>query len=155
MVYKIILTIALAVLSGILGRMGGASKSGQWYAPILDTNWRDVGCALILLAVTILWFGWQPQNWLAYVLAGLLTFASFRTYWDWLFGYDCMWFAGLCVGVAGLPLMWVAGDSWWLFPIRIAVLSVIWGVLNRYLPQKVLFWRRDVVEENLRYMSSL
>jgi hypothetical protein len=153
---KIIFTLLLILLSGAFGRMGGAANSGQWYGGILNTNWRDIGCALVLLLVTILWAGWHQDLVWCYVAAGVLTFASFRTYWDWLFGYDNLWFSGLCVGVAGLPLMWVSGDGWWLFPARIVILALVWGILNKYLPQKgILVWRRDVAEENLRYMASL
>lgn len=141
---KILLTIALILLCGTLGRMGGTS---------LGTLWRDLGCPIVMLMATVLWFGWQPEHWLAYTLAGVATYGALTTYWDWLFGYDCMWFAGLCTGVAGLPLMWVAGDHWWLIVARIVVLAVVWEALNRFLPQKVFWWRRDVAEENMRYWS--
>lgn len=152
MVYTIIL---IALLSGMFGRMGGAGKSDQWYEDVLDTKWRDIGCSLLLILATIVLFGRQPAVWWAYALAFGLTWASFCTYWDKLFGYDCLWFSGLVVGVAGLPLMWVSGDLWWIWVVRMGVLAVVWELLNKKLPQKVWVWGRDVVEEFVRYFTSL
>lgn len=149
------LLFTLAITSGTFGRLGGAGKAGNWYDPILDTKWRDIGCSVILIAAAILTFGGHPEAWWAYLLAFGLTWASFTTYWDKLFGKDCFWFSGLIVGVAGLPLMWVSGNLWWIWVIRTGVLAVIWQLLNTFIPQKILIWRRDVVEEFLRYAISI
>lgn len=145
--------LPLALLSGVFGRMGGAGKEWHWYDWLLDTKWRDIGCTICLLLAVYLISG--TFIWWVYILAGLLTFGSFTTYWDKLFGYDCFWFSGLIVGVAGLPLMWVMGDLWWLMIVRVVIVSVVWELLNRCLPQQVLCWKRDVVEEFSRYTVSL
>lgn len=152
MVYSLVL---IALLSGLFGRMGGAGKAGSWYDFLLDTKWRDIGCSAIVVLASIILWGWQPSLWWAYVLTFLLHWGAFATYWKDLFGKITMWFSGLVVGIAGLPLMFLAGDFWWILPVRALVLMVVWECLNRYLPEKVLIWRRDVAEEFLRYTASL
>lgn len=134
------LTIGLVILSGICGRLGGAHG--------YNTKWRDFGCPTCFVLVLCLWFGWHPVE---YALTWLLSFGSLTTYWDELFGYDCFWFSGLVAGIAAVPLLWADPIFWWIVPVRAAVLMVGWECLNRYLPQRIWIWQRDVVEENLRY----
>lgn len=135
--------------------MGGAGKHGHWYDWMLDTKWRDIGCSILLIVAAIVVFGWHHEAWFAYLLSFGLTWAAFCTYWDKLFGYDCFWFSGLVVGMAGLPLMWVSGDLWWVWVLRMPLLAIVWELLNKKLPQKVFIWGRDVVEEFVRYFVSL
>lgn len=153
---EIVTIILLMLISGTLGRMGGAGKEGQWYEDILDTKWRDLGCAIVLLAAVWLLFGFKPAYWPAYAITFLLTFGSFCTYWDDLFGCDCHWFSGLVVGLAAIPLMWVDPVFILLVPVRAIALAFWWDFLNKKLPQEwVLCWRRDVAEEFLRYAITL
>lgn len=145
--------VLLSLLSGTFGRMGGASKEGNWYDFLLDTKWRDIGCSLILIVALTLMYGWHPWQ---YALVFGLTWASFTTYWDSVFGYDNLWFSGFCVGLAMLPVIFIDINLFWFVMGRAVVLCVVWGCLNEFLPQDgVLCWRRDVVEEFTRYAVSL
>lgn len=145
--------IILAILSGVLGRMGGAGKSGQWYDFLLDTKWRDVGCSLLIIFTWILLFGFSITHWWVYLIMLGLHWAAFSTYWDWVFKKDNLWVAGFFVGLASLPMIIIIDWIWWFIIIRAVVLAIIWGLLNKYLPSQVLVWRRDVAEEFLRYKS--
>lgn len=137
----------MAVLSGILGRMGGSSA--------YDTKYRDWGCSLILVASVGLLWGFNAAFWWVYVLIFLLSWASFTTYWDWLFGYDNMAFSGMMTGLALFPVCFIDAGLWYVVVIRAAVLALVWWCLNKFLPPKVWLWRRDVAEEFSRYASSL
>ena len=149
--------LALAVLSGILGRMGGAGKSGQWYDRFLDTKWRDWGCPTVRIAAIALIWGLQAQFWWVYGLVWLLSWGAFSTYWDGLFGgEDNLWFSGAVAGAALAPLAIINPAFWALTAGAAVVLCLVWGSLNKYLPADgILCWDRGVVEENLRYFVSL
>jgi len=68
-------------------------------------------------------------------------------------GKDNLFMSGFFAGLAFLPAI-VLGIAWWLIIIRAIALAVIWGCLNVYLPQNgIWIWRRDIVEEFLRYFS--
>jgi hypothetical protein len=144
----------LALLSGILGRLGGAGKAGNWYDKILDTKWRDIGCSLVFCGACWLFLGWHP---VVYAVVFALHWAAFSTYWDRLFkGTDNLWFSGFVVGAASLPLLFINVDLWPILALRMGILTVVWGCLNRYLPLKgIWIWRRDIVEEFSRYFVSL
>jgi hypothetical protein len=142
------------VIAGILGRIGGAGKSGQWYDCLLDTKWRDIGCALVFVFAAGTLLDWAGPWW-AYVLTFLLTFGSFCTYWDSVFGYDNLGFSGFVVGLAAFPLLFIDHSIWPILVVRAWVLATIWHALNVHLPERVLCWRRDVVEEFLRYAVAL
>ncbi len=146
--------LPLAILSGILGRAGGAGKAGNWYDFLLDTKWRDIGCSLIIVVVCWMFFGWHTWQ---YGLVFLLSWGAFSTYWDELFGgEDNLWFSGFMVGLALTPILWINVGLWPIVALRTGILTVAWGCLNKYLPQEgFLCWRRDVVEEFSRYTISL
>lgn len=147
--------LPIALLSGLFGRMGGAGKSGCWYDWMLDTKWRDWGCSLLVTIVAVGITGVQLQFWPAYVGVFLLHWAAFSTYWDRLFGYDNLWFSGLMVGLALFPIVFINTYFWWIVALRAIILMLLWGCLNKFLPQRILCWRRDVVEEYVRYFASL
>ena len=139
------LLIPLAVVSGTLGRMGGKGKP-------YNTLYRDIGCSIIVVITTIILFGWYPAFWWAYLMIFGLHWAAFTTYWDWLFkGEDNLSFAGAMVGLALSPVLFIDLGLWWVVLARSAALCVIWGGLNKYLPQ---IKGRDVVEEFTRYAVS-
>jgi hypothetical protein len=146
--------IPLAFLSGVLGRMGGAGKTGQWYDRFLDTKWRDLGCPTILLASAVVVWGWRPEAWLAYSATYLLSFGALTTYYDKWFGKDCFWFSGLMCGLAGTPLIWAYPENWYWIVARVGVLTIVWHLLTK-LPPKVLCWRDDVFADNCRYAATL
>lgn len=130
----------LAILGGILGRTGGAHG--------YDTKYRDFGIpALVCLSIGLVYgFSWW------FLLIFLLTFAALTTYWDKLFGYDNLWFSGLVTGLtlySARPI----GITPEFIIIRSIGLCLIWGLLNKYMPRKLLFWRGDVANEFLRYFS--
>lgn len=141
---KIILTIVISILSGTLGRMGGA----QGY----NTLYRDIGCSLLSVLTFIIWFGFRLDYWWIYLIIIGLHWASYSTYYDKLFGFDNFWFSGFVVGLSLLPLIFMY-KFLPLLIIRSLSLAVIWGLLNRFLPAYVFIWRRDVAEEFLRYFS--
>ena len=147
MVYPFI----LAFLSGVCGRAGGAAKTGKWYDFMIRSITRDLGCSIILILVCWYFFGWHTWEYLA---TFALTWASFATYWDKLFGYDNFYFSGLMVGLAAFPLMFIDPMFYWLVPLRAAILAVSWGVIDRYMPN-FLIWRADVLKEFSRYFLSL
>lgn len=150
---EIIILILLSILSGILGRMGGAGKSGQWYDKILNTRWRDAGCGFCVILAWILLFGFNLNYWYIYIIVFGLQWGAFTTYWDKLFKFDNLGFSGFIVGLAALPLSIIQHDSLVWLIVRAFILGGIWFVLNKYLPPKVFIWRHDVAEEFLRYKS--
>ena len=144
----IIALIALMILSGILGRMGGAKG--------YHTLYRDIGCSVVVVLAIIMALGLNVGLWWAYLAVFALHWASFSTYWDELFyGEDNLWFSGFAVGIAIFPICFIDPHLWWIVPARAVVLCMVWGSLNKYLPEKVLVWNRDVAEEFLRYSVSL
>ena len=58
---------------------------------------------------------------------------------------------GLMVGLAMLPLLILGVDLWPIIVFRAVSIAIIWGCLNKFLPNRVWLWRRDVAEEFLRY----
>jgi hypothetical protein len=148
----IVYLIAIAILSGILGRLGGRAKDGSWYDVITDSKARDVGCSLLTLCTLWLLFGFHLKYWLIYICIFGLSWGAISLYWDFLFGYDNFWFSGFVTGLALIPLLW-CGRHILPIGIRSCVLALIWGGLHKYLPSKVLIWDRAVAEEFLRYFS--
>ena len=142
-----LILLFLAFMSGVFGRMGGSDK--------YDTKWRDVCCSLIAVLGCVLFFGWNTAFWWVYLLIFTLHWAAFTTYYDVIFGYDNLWFSGFMVGIAIFPMAIIDKSFWPVIIARGLILCVIWGCLNKFLPEKVLCWRRDVAEEFSRYFVSL
>ena len=153
MIITIILTIFLAILSGILGRLGGRTKDGSWYDFLSNTKTRDIGCTLIILETFCLWFGFNIHYWWIYLITILLHIGAFSTYWDFLFKFDNFWFSGFIVGIALTPLC-IVYKLYLLLIIRSILLAIIWGLLNKYLSSQIFIWRQDIIEEFLRYCLS-
>jgi hypothetical protein len=142
------LLIPLSIICGTLGRAGGAKG--------YHTLWRDWGCSLIITLVAAGMTGLQLQFWWVYILIFLLHWGTFSTYWDWLFkGVDTFWFSGLMVGLALFPIMFIDMHFWWIVALRAVILMILWECLNKFLPQRILCWNRDVAEEFSRYFVSL
>jgi hypothetical protein len=133
--------ILLSILAGILGRMGGVGKP-------FSTKMRDLGVPLCLTIALLVLRVDCP--WWALLIAFGAVFGACTTYLDSIFGYDNFWASGALVGLASFPVTLFTGH-WWLFAARAVLLAVIWGSLNRWLPERVLLWRRDTVEEFCRY----
>ena len=136
--------ILLAILCGVFGRMGGSGgRFRSWQ--------RDWLCPLITLIALWLLIGLHLAFWWAYLISYALMGLSLTTYYDKIFGYDNLWFAGWIAGLASSPLLFTGIHLYALIP-RAFLLAIIWGRLNRYLPSGgILTWRRDIAEEFLRY----
>jgi len=151
-----IVILAAAVLAGILGRCGGAEKKApddgwNW---LRNTHTRDKGIAAIFTALMV-WMTIKDFNWLylgAYIIGFLALMGALTTYLDEVFGYDNYWAAGALVGFSAVLYPGVSGH-WIGFVLRMGLLVLIWGLLHKYLPKKVLYWGKDVAEEFLRYAS--
>lgn len=130
------------MLCGILGRMGGAGgKFRSWM--------RDYPIPLIICLLLGFFYGW---HW-TLVAVYLLTVVSLSTYWDFLFKFDNLWFSGFMLGFSLTPYLIQTGNWVWFY--KPFLLAIIWGSLNKFLPQKLFIWRRDVAEEFLRYATLL
>ena len=135
----ILLLIPLAILRGVLGRMGGAEG--------YDTKYRDIGCSLTIAADWAIILGWYSHIWWVYLLIFGLHWAAFCTYWDKIFKKDNFWFSGFVVGLCIAPVLFIDSGLLWVILLRAVMLCIAWGVLNKWLPWNgVLVWRRDVVE---------
>lgn len=135
-----VIFIGLAIGAGTLYRMGGAEG--------YNTKFRDLGVPAILSLALLVLGGFPCHLWaiLAFIAAFGLLFAALTTYWDFLFKKDTFWFSGLVVGLAGLPLS-LACNKFIGAIIRMLIIGGVWECLNRFLPEKILCWRRDVAEE--------
>jgi hypothetical protein len=132
----------LSILSGILGRMGGAAG--------YNTKWRDF-CVPACLTIALLVLGVNCPWWALLIAFGAV-FGACTTYWDTLFKFDNLWFSGFVCGIASFPITIFTGHLM-MFLIRAVLLALIWGSLNKWLPNRILLWNRDLVEEFLRYMA--
>jgi hypothetical protein len=144
MIIKILLTLVISILSGILGRLGGA----QGY----DTLYRDIGCSILSLTTFWIWFGFRVDYWWIYLLVFAIQWATFSTYYEPIFHYHNFWFGGLIAGIALLPLLFVY-NILPFYLIRTLSLVILWGCLNKFLPNPVFCWDRAIGEEFLRYFS--
>ena len=144
MFVKILILLGLSIGSGALGRCGGAEGHSKL--------WRRIGCSIIAVVAFCIVFGFQMKFWWVYLIMFGLHWGAFSTYHDYL-SEDNFWVSGFVVGLALLPSLFI-GHFLWFILIRSFVLAVIWGCLNKYLPQRVFIWRKDVAEEFLRYASS-
>ena len=85
MIFLYTLIVLLAtVLSGILYRLGGAARIGDWLDVLKHSKTRDWGCSLIVVALMLA----QPIVWWIHVIVFILMWTALSTYWDDLFGYD-------------------------------------------------------------------
>jgi hypothetical protein len=123
-----------SVLSAILYRMGGAGKYGQWYAPILNTKWRDFGCPAVALTIIGLTYSW---HW-TMILSFPLMFGALTTYWKKsVTAKDKHWiYHGLGVSIALLPT--AIHEGFWIgFLLRCLILPVSMMLVTKYLSNPV------------------
>ena len=94
--FKVIITLGLAIISAILYRLGG--KGGFKNAKAI----RRFGCpAIMLLAMLIL----GKFHWSLLVCYPLMAVAL-STYWDFI-GHDNFFLHGFGIGLSMLPFAWV------------------------------------------------
>ena len=122
---KILLVLLATVLSGILYRLGGAARIGDWLDVLKHSKTRDWGCSLIVVALMLA----QPIVWWIHVIVFILMWTALSTYWDDLFGYDNYGFHGLVIGLACFPYAIVIGGWIWLWFI---VRALIMGFFMKY-----------------------
>lgn len=135
--------LIFGIISGILGRMGGAKG--------YNTKYRDVGCSLIIIFHYCLLFGINYHFWYIYLIIFGLQWGALSTYGDTLFGYDNFWFAGFICGLAFLPITIIYPSLLFYFLIRIFILTIVWGLLHKRRVNKFFIWQGDVAEEFFRY----
>ena len=132
MIFKILATIGLTLLSGWLYRAGG---QGHPY----NTKYRDFGVPLCAVLTMLIWG--MAMSWWCWLITFLLMFGSMTTYHKWasrLIGYtddDVHWISWLVTGfVYGLTaiLYTLQSGNWLGFGIRtifLALFTMIWSVL--------------------------
>lgn len=134
MILKIILTLIASIVSGVLGRMGGAAG--------YNTLYRDVGCSVICCLVIGLWGGF---HWTLIFVFGLM-WGALSTYFKKK-GTNSKWYNWLLVGLAfSLScLPYIGAQNLWLG----------FGLRSLVLPLLVMGWcliiNNAVVEEFGRY----
>ncbi len=133
---KILLWLGLSILSGILYRLGGSAKRGNWLDFARNSKTRDVGCPLVLLGLVWVLFGLKWHFWWAYLATFGLSWGGLTTYWDWLFGYDNFYAHGFFCGLAGIPLLW-AGVAWPVILARLTLCTVGMGLWSKFVGNDV------------------
>lgn len=136
--------VVLSILAGIFGRMGGIGKPFK--------SWMRDWIIPLFFSIAVWRCGFSLGYWWVLVINYIPLGGSLTTYLDSIFGYDNFFAAGFMVGVSSFLIPLFTGH-WWLFAIRAILLAVIWGSLNRWLPERILFWHRDTVEEFCRYAA--
>ena len=116
---KILVTIGLSFISGLLYHLGGGAEKGY------NTKWRDWGCSLIALICLWLLKGLNFAFWWGYIAFFLLSWGALSTYWkkgvdakaiNWFFhGFGC--------GLATIPFYWL-GIHWWAILVRTVILGL-------------------------------
>jgi len=121
------ITLMGCILSGVLYRLGGAAKKGDWLDFLRNTKTRDWGCPLVIIGmanlfgISIAWY-WQ-------LLSFGLMWAALTTYWDEIFGYDNFYAHGLMVGLACVPFAIAFGGwIWFWLIIRAIILGAMMGI---------------------------
>lgn len=129
----------LSILSSILYRAGGLSKSQPYWIPIFlrKSFVRDYFCPILCLLPPCI----NDPHWV-YLIVYFLMVGGFSTYWDRLFGYDNFAFAGFMLGIAALPLMYVGFPLSHLI-VRALVIGLLWWIITH-------FFSNDHIEEHGR-----
>jgi hypothetical protein len=129
MVAKILAGCVLAVICGILYRLGGSSKGNRLY--------RILGCPIcVIIALLGLFWGKEVPFW-AYLCVFGANAGAVSAYWgldEKRFGY---WAHGLGLSLAILPIILFTG-TWWLFAIRSVALVAGITLWSEYTKWDVL-----------------
>lgn len=100
----------------------------KWIPIWLRHSWiRDWLCPFFVYGSFAMFF--SPLSFLQWgmlVLCYPLLGGALTTYWDNLFGFDNLWFAGFMCGVASFPLVFYGVNPWGIV-LRAIVLAVLWG----------------------------
>ncbi len=129
--------ILLSVVSAILYRLGGSSKTDQdkefpfiprWFKNIPKK--RDVMSNLVCLYSLFL-LGINAPFWVWFISFGLL-WASLSSYFDWMFGYDNHYMHGFMCGFSLLPLVIFGNLVLSAFIIKSILLAIGMGLWSKY-----------------------
>lgn len=138
---NLIILLLLSCASGIMYRLGGASKKNDWLDWARNTKARDLGVSLTTTVAVNLWHPGLPW-WASLIHFGLL-FAALTTYWDFLNKEREVWWTwmitGFFYGLAAAPYAF-SSVSWLDMFIRcvaLAVMTMGWRMA----------WVIDVIEE--------
>ncbi len=124
----------LAIISGVLYRLGGIGKP-------FNTRFRDIGCSLIILVTCLILglFRGFTASLVAYLLTFGLLWGAYASYWksgeDMKFRHWC--FHGLGLAFALLPIAYITGH-WIGFIMRLFI-----------LPLLIAVWSEGIGEVNL------
>lgn len=121
--------ILACIASSALYRCGGKGKP-------FNTRYRDIGCSLVLIALTMALFGIKEAFW-AYILTFGLSWGALASYWgqdEKKFGY---FWHGLGCGLAGIPLIWV-GVPLWVILTRLVICTVGMAVWSEIIGNDVM-----------------
>ncbi len=124
----------LAIISGVLYRLGGIGKP-------FNTRFRDIGCSLIILVTCLILglFRGFTASLVAYLLTFGLLWGAYASYWksgeDMKFRHWC--FHGIGLVLALLPIVYITGN-WLGFGIRLLL-----------LPPLIAGWSGIIGEVNL------
>jgi hypothetical protein len=141
---KIFLTLAAAVASFILYRMGGSDA--------YNTKWRDMGCPTVLTLLLWCLNGIHWGYWWAYLLSFGLMFGALTTYWNKKGAperFINFYLHGLGISLALVPYAYVS-HHWLGFGLRVALLPLLIGFWATYMNRPVWKFRADVVNEGGR-----
>ncbi|MEM3036136.1 MAG: hypothetical protein QXS18_04950 [Thermoplasmata archaeon] len=144
-----IIIILLAIIAGILYRLGGSCKKENWLDCLRNTKIRDLGIPLIQGGILI-WLNLKSLKFSLFLskiplflLTFGLTFASLTTYHKWLNkffnktkenAYWFNWFAhGFFIGLSFLPLVGIFGlEKILLRAVLLGLGMAVWSSLVKW-----------------------
>ena len=120
------MVIIAAIISGVLYRLGGAAKKGDWLDILRNTKTRDLGCPLVSLILMLMFHA--HVAWWIHAAAFLFMFGACTTYYDKIFGYDNYYAHGAMIALAYFPYAIMTG-AWIPLIARIIILGFTMGYL--------------------------
>jgi len=144
----ILITLIATTISGILYRLGGSAKNGDWWDWMKHSKTRDWGCTIVALGALAL-IG-KTIAWYYYIPTFVACWLALTTYWDDLFNQDCYIMHLAVVGVTFL-LFAVFTGCWVGFVLRVATMA-LFGLLSHLIDETAIPYK-DVASENVRGWS--
>ena len=127
---RFLLIIIAAVISALLGRMGGSGKYPR--------QTRVIGIPVLMAGLA--WLLGIHSWWLLLMIPAMI--GAISTYHDYI-GFDNFWLHGFVIGCATFPIALYNGH-WWMFAFRCLFLAVSCGGWSQAV-------KNDVLEELGRY----
>lgn len=111
----ILITLLMAIISGILYRFGGASKKGDWMDSLRNSITRDSGCSFLTISNLLLFFIVLNNYWWLSIISCGLLYGALTTYHTWtnkllnIPKEDKYWFnwiiTGFCYGLCDIIMI--------------------------------------------------